>query len=62
MSYCLIYRGDFVPKEVISSVATITAKRTIQFIDWFSIDFKCGINYQSPTDPLESDFAKLIKV
>merc|ERR1711964_239818 len=31
------------------SVAEITTKRTIQFVDWCPTGFKCGINYQPPT-------------
>merc|ERR1719337_815885 len=34
MACCLMYRGDVVPKDVNSAVATIKTKRTIQFVDW----------------------------
>jgi hypothetical protein len=43
--------GDVVPKDVNAAVATIKTKRTIQFVDWCPTGFKCGINYQPPTDP-----------
>jgi tubulin alpha len=49
MACCLMYRGDVVPKDVNSSVATIKTKRTVQFVDWCPTGFKCGINYQPPT-------------
>ena len=42
--------GDVVPKDVNAAVATIKTKRTIQFVDWCPTGFKCGINYQPPTD------------
>ena len=44
-----MYRGDVVPKDVNAAVATIKAKRTIQFVDWCPTGFKCGINYQPPS-------------
>merc|ERR1712137_513807 len=37
-----MFRGDVVPKDVNSSVATIKTKRTIQFVDWCPTGFKCG--------------------
>lgn len=40
MSCCLLYRGDVVPKDVNSSIATIKTKRTIQFVDWCPTGFK----------------------
>ena len=46
-----IGQGDVVPKDVNAAVATIKTKRTIQFVDWCPTGFKCGINYQPPTDP-----------
>jgi len=49
MSCCMLYRGDVVPKDVNSAIATIKTKRTIQFVDWCPTGFKVGINYQPPT-------------
>uniref|UniRef100_A0A667XTH8 Si:ch211-114n24.6 n=1 Tax=Myripristis murdjan TaxID=586833 RepID=A0A667XTH8_9TELE len=46
MACCLLYRGDVVPKDVNSAIATIKTKRTIQFVDWCPTGFKVGINYQ----------------
>ncbi|PWA55983.1 hypothetical protein CTI12_AA423100 [Artemisia annua] len=46
---CLMYRGDVVPKDVNTAVATIKTKRTIQFVNWCPTEFKCGINYQPPS-------------
>ncbi|GLD63319.1 tubulin alpha chain-like protein [Lates japonicus] len=34
MACCLLYRGDVVPKDVNSAIATIKTKRSIQFVDW----------------------------
>merc|ERR1719453_2975575 len=50
MACCMMYRGDVVPKDVNAAVATIKTKRTIQFVDWSPTGFKCGINYQPPTE------------
>eukprot|EP00438_Fugacium_kawagutii_P001587 Skav221829 [mRNA] locus=scaffold885:255567:286432:+ [translate_table: standard] len=53
MACCMMYR-DVVPKDVNAAVATIKTKRTIQFVDWCPTGFKCGINYQPPTDTYSS--------
>lgn len=45
MACCLMYRGDVVPKDVCSSIASVKTNRTIQFVDWSPTGFKCGINY-----------------
>lgn len=57
MACCLMYRGDVVPKDVSSAIATIKTKRTIQFVDWSPTGFKCGINYQPPTPVPGGDLA-----
>ena len=49
MACCMTYRGDVVPKDVNVAIATIKAKRSIQFVDWCQTGFKVGINYQPPT-------------
>ena len=59
MSCCLLYRGDVVPKDVNSAIATIKTKRTIQFVDWCPTGFKVGINYQPPTAVPGGDLAKV---
>jgi len=59
MSCCMMYRGDVVPKDVNSSVATIKTKRTVQFVDWCPTGFKCGINYQPPTVVPGGDLARV---
>merc|ERR1711957_599192 len=46
---------------VISAVATIKTKRTIQFVDWCPTGFKCGINYQPPTVVPGGDLAKVMR-
>ncbi len=49
MTWCMMYRGDVVPKDVNASVKTIKIKRNIQFIDWCPNGFKCCINFQTAT-------------
>lgn len=49
MAVCLLYRGDVVPKDVNSSIASIKAKKSYQFVDWCPTGFKVGLNYQPPT-------------
>ncbi|ODV89878.1 hypothetical protein CANCADRAFT_43583 [Tortispora caseinolytica NRRL Y-17796] len=48
MANCLLYRGDVVTKEVQAAVATIKARKNIQFVDWCPTGFKIGICYQPP--------------
>merc|ERR1712025_942823 len=36
-------------------------KRTIQFVDWCPTGFKCGINYQPPTQVPDGDLAKVTR-
>lgn len=55
MAVCLLYRGDVVPKDVNSAIATVKTKRTIQFVDWCPTGFKVGINYQPPTGKVHTD-------
>ena len=43
MACCLLYRGDVVPKDVQSAIATIKTKRTIQFVDWCPTGFKVRV-------------------
>jgi tubulin alpha len=49
MACCLLYRGDVVPKDINSAIATIKAKSNTRFVDWSPTGFKVGINYQPPT-------------
>merc|ERR1712072_1627527 len=59
MACCMMFRGDVVPKDVNSAVATIKTKRTVQFVDWCPTVFKCGINYQPPTVVPGGDLARV---
>eukprot|EP00606_Chrysophyceae_sp_TOSAG23-5_P000022 GSChrysophyteH2.ASY1.ANO1.446.1 assembled CDS len=59
MACCMMFRGDVVPKDVNSAVATIKTKRTVQFVDWCPTGFKCGINYQPPTVVPGGDLARV---
>jgi tubulin alpha len=59
MATCLLYRGDVVPKDAHSAVATLKTKRTIQFVDWCPTGFKLGICYQAPEMVPNGDLAKV---
>jgi tubulin alpha len=59
MACCMMYRGDVVPKDVNSAIASIKSKRTIQFVDWCPTGFKIGINYQPPCVVPGGDLAKV---
>merc|ERR1712018_950539 len=61
MACCLLYRGDVVPKDVNTAIATIKNKRTVQFVDWCPTGFKVGINYQPPTAVPGADMAKVTR-
>lgn len=49
MAYCLLHRGDMVPKAVKAAIATIKTKCIIQLVDWYLPGFKGGMNYQPST-------------
>lgn len=59
MACCLLYRGDVVPKDVNSAIATMKKKSSIRFVDWCPTGFKVGINYQPPTVVPGGDLAKV---
>ncbi|KAJ4820098.1 Tubulin alpha chain [Rhynchospora pubera] len=59
MACCLMYRGDVVPKDVNTAIATIKTNRTNQFVDWCLTSFKCDINYREPTIVPGGDLAKV---
>lgn len=56
----LNYRGDDIyPKDVNAAVASIKAKKSIQFVDWSPTGVKIGINSQPPQNPPGDDLAKV---
>jgi len=57
MACCLMYRGDVTHKEVVQAVATMKTKRTVQFVEWSPVGFKCGINAQPATQVTGSELA-----
>ncbi|KAI8147942.1 tubulin alpha-1 chain [Fennellomyces sp. T-0311] len=59
MACCLLYRGDVVPKDTNSAIATIKTRRTISFVDWCPTGFKVGINHQKPTVVPGGDLAEV---
>ena len=40
MAICLLYRGDVVPKDVNSAIASIKQQRHIEFVGWCPTGFK----------------------
>jgi len=46
MAACLMFRGDVVPKDVNSAIATVKSTSSIKFADWVPCGFKVGINSQ----------------
>lgn len=50
MACCLLYRGDVVPKDVNSTIASIKLDRTIRFVDWCPTGFKVNTGIRMP-DP-----------
>ncbi|GCC18288.1 hypothetical protein chiPu_0020760 [Chiloscyllium punctatum] len=61
MAVSMLYRGDVVPKDVNSAIASIKTKRSIRFVDWCPTGFKVGINYQPPTVVPGGDLAKVLR-
>ncbi|XP_055389838.1 tubulin alpha-1C chain-like [Condylostylus longicornis] len=59
ISCCMLYRGDIVPKDINSAIATIKTKKTIQFVDWSPTGYKIGINFQPSTVVPGGDLAKV---
>ncbi|XP_031786847.1 tubulin alpha-1B chain-like isoform X1 [Nasonia vitripennis] len=59
MACCLLYRGDVVPKDVNSAIASVKSKSSVRFVDWCPTGFKVGINYQPPTIVPGGDLAKI---
>ena len=62
MACCMLYRGDVVPKDVNTAIASIKTKRNIQFVDWCPTGFKVGINYQPPTSVPGKSNGKLLNL
>ncbi|XP_026474348.1 tubulin alpha-1 chain-like [Ctenocephalides felis] len=59
MACCMLYRGDIVPKDVNTAIATIKSKKNINFVDWCPTGFKVGINCQPPTLVPGANLAKV---
>ncbi|VDQ01357.1 unnamed protein product [Trichobilharzia regenti] len=55
----MLYRGDVVPKDVNSAIASVKTRKCIQFVDWCPTGIKVGINYQPPTVVPGGDLAKV---
>ncbi|XMA17584.1 hypothetical protein WAI453_010375 [Rhynchosporium graminicola] len=48
MAVALLYRGDVVPRDCSSAIASLKAKSTFNLVSWCPTGFKIGINYQKP--------------
>lgn len=57
MACCILYRGDVVPKDVNTAIATVKSKRNVHFVDWCPTGFKVGINFKPPTTVPGSDLS-----
>lgn len=62
MACTIMYRGNFIPKDIGAAICSIKTKRTIQFVDWCPTGFKVGISYQSPKFIPGGNLTKLTKV
>lgn len=59
MACCVLYRGDVVPKDVNSAIATIKAKHELKFVDWCPTGFKIGINHKPPMKTKDAILAQV---
>lgn len=57
MACCVLYRGDVVPKDINSAIASVKMKKDVKFVDWCPTGFKVGINYKQPCMVPDSDLA-----
>jgi tubulin alpha len=55
----LLFRGDFIPRDVNGSVYHTKIKRAVRFVDWSPAGFKVGINYQTALAVPGSNLADL---
>ena len=49
MGLFMLYRGDYVPKDIGKAYSSIKANRTIQFVDWCTGGCRMGLNYRRPS-------------
>lgn len=59
MAVALLYRGDVVPQECTSAIATLKAKSSFNLVDWCPTGFKVGINFQKPAHVPGSELANV---
>ena len=58
MACCMLYRGDFVPKDANAATNAVKLKKDVKFVDWSPAGFKIGLNSQPPQTIPDSDLAK----
>ncbi|XP_071819656.1 tubulin alpha chain-like [Apostichopus japonicus] len=59
MACCILYRGDVVPSEINTAIASLKTQRSIQFVEWRPVGFKIGINATPPSAIPDGDLAKV---
>ncbi|XP_053671079.1 tubulin alpha-4 chain-like [Anopheles nili] len=57
MACCLLYRGQFLPKDINVAIAGMKAIRSVRFVDWCPTGFKIGINSMAPKMAPDGDLA-----
>lgn len=58
MAVALLYRGDVIPRDCTSAVATMKSKSTANFVEWCPTGFKVGICLQPPLTVPNSELAQ----
>ena len=61
MSCAMMYRGDCIPKDVISATHETRYNPSIRFSDWVPTGIKVSINEKRITKLPDSDMAKTIR-
>lgn len=58
MACLMMYRGNFISRDVLSAVMSIKTRKVVYFVDWCPTCFKIGINQQPPSVVPGSFFGK----
>ncbi|OMJ65116.1 hypothetical protein SteCoe_39208 [Stentor coeruleus] len=57
----LLYRGEFLARDINFAISNVKIKRRINFIDWGTAGFKCNIDYKIPEIFPKSEVFKIKK-
>lgn len=60
MAVALLYRGDVVPRDCNSAIASLKAKSTFNLVEWCPTGFKVGINNSPPMTVPGSKYMKIL--